>query len=217
MLIDQVPEISSDLIWSALVRQPGLGVMIASHDRRYLYGNAQAGLMFFGDADFKFDGASLDDLHAPEFVEERYRLVARIRESGDPLILRHIRRGKQLQSTLWPLKANEENSGASVLIVTRHGAAPWIDHITIEVVESKYADFGHLDVLTNRELEVLALLGEGKTIGEIGAELHRSVKTIEKHRDSIARKLDVRSRVHLAKIARDAGLELRDAQLERLS
>lgn len=191
--------------------------MVASQDRRYLFGNPQAGIMFFGDAEFRFEGVALDDVHKPEFVQERYALVARIRETGDPLILRHIRRGKQLQSTLWPMQATEENGGASVLIVTRYGQARWIDHISIEIVESKYADFGHLDVLTNRELEVLSLLGEGNTIGEIGAQLHRSVKTIEKHRDSIARKLDIRSRVHLAKVARDAGLELRDAHLERLA
>ena len=63
-----------------------------------------------------------------------------------------------------------------------------------------------LDVLTNREREVLGLIGQGRTLGEIAQRLHRSRKTIESHRDALGRKLGVSNRVELARIAIQSGL-----------
>ena len=48
---------------------------------------------------------------------------------------------------------------------------------------------GGIDSLTNRELEVFALLGQGLTTLTIAERLHVSVKTVECHRDKIKRKL----------------------------
>lgn len=47
--------------------------------------------------------------------------------------------------------------------------------------------------LTSRELEVLKLLAEGKTNRQVGAALDVSVRTVEAHRASLMRKLDLRS------------------------
>ena len=55
--------------------------------------------------------------------------------------------------------------------------------------------------LTPRELEVLHLVVEGKTNGEIGLNLGISEKTVEKHLDSIFRKMGVVSRVEAAVMA----------------
>jgi len=55
--------------------------------------------------------------------------------------------------------------------------------------------------LTPRELEVLRCVVEGKTNGEIGVSLGISEKTIEKHLDTIFRKLGVASRVQAAVLA----------------
>jgi DNA-binding NarL/FixJ family response regulator len=54
---------------------------------------------------------------------------------------------------------------------------------------------------TPREMEVLRLVVEGKTNGEIGIALGISEKTVEKHLDAIFRKMDVVSRVEAAVIA----------------
>jgi DNA-binding NarL/FixJ family response regulator len=59
---------------------------------------------------------------------------------------------------------------------------------------------GNLD-LTSRELDVLRLVSQGKTNGEIGYELSISEKTVEKHLATIYRKLGVVSRVEAAVIA----------------
>lgn len=58
-----------------------------------------------------------------------------------------------------------------------------------------------ISMLSNREKEVLTLIAEGKSLLEISQELHRSLKTIESHRLSLGRKLKVKDRLDLAKIA----------------
>jgi DNA-binding NarL/FixJ family response regulator len=55
--------------------------------------------------------------------------------------------------------------------------------------------------LTPRELDVLRLVVEAKTNGEIGVLLGISEKTVEKHLDTIFRKLGVASRVEAAVLA----------------
>ncbi len=55
--------------------------------------------------------------------------------------------------------------------------------------------------LTRRELDVLRLVVEAKTNGEIGVTLGISEKTVEKHLDTIFRKLGVASRVEAAVLA----------------
>lgn len=55
--------------------------------------------------------------------------------------------------------------------------------------------------LTSRELQVLRHVVAGQTNAEIGLSLEISPKTVEKHLDSIYRKLDVSSRVEAAVLA----------------
>jgi DNA-binding NarL/FixJ family response regulator len=61
------------------------------------------------------------------------------------------------------------------------------------------ADAEGLAALTERELHVAALVVDRKTNPEIAAELFLSLKTVETHLRNIFRKLDVSSRVELAR------------------
>lgn len=67
-------------------------------------------------------------------------------------------------------------------------------------------DLGPLADLTEREMQVLRLIGLGLSTQEIADRLHRSKKTIEWHRVSLGSKLDVTNRVELARLALRAGL-----------
>ncbi len=58
-----------------------------------------------------------------------------------------------------------------------------------------------VDALTDRELEVLQLLGQGLGTRDIAERLHRSVKTIESHRENIKSKLNLTSGVDLTRFA----------------
>jgi len=61
-------------------------------------------------------------------------------------------------------------------------------------------------VLTERELDVLRLIGSGFTNREVGAKLFLSTRTIEFHRVNIRRKLSADSRADLVRCAREFGL-----------
>lgn len=63
-----------------------------------------------------------------------------------------------------------------------------------------------IDSLSSRELEVMKLIASGLTNTEIGEELTVSPRTVESHRASIQRKLLIRTRAEVARVARDAGL-----------
>ena len=63
-----------------------------------------------------------------------------------------------------------------------------------------------LDVLTEREREVLALVGQGLSNGEIGERLYLSPLTAKTHVSRIMQKLDARDRVHLVVLAYESGL-----------
>ena len=58
-----------------------------------------------------------------------------------------------------------------------------------------------LEGLSDRELEVFQLIGQGKTMQEIGDELHLSPKTVEVHRSRIREKLCISSAAELISYA----------------
>jgi len=63
-----------------------------------------------------------------------------------------------------------------------------------------------LDLLTNREREVLGQVARGRLNKEIAAQLGISVRTVEAHRDSLVRKLGIRSAAGLTRFALEQGL-----------
>lgn len=63
-----------------------------------------------------------------------------------------------------------------------------------------------VDGLSPREVEVLNLLVQGLTNPEIAERLCVSPRTVESHRAGVQRKLGVRTRAELARVAHEAGL-----------
>jgi two-component system response regulator NreC len=75
-----------------------------------------------------------------------------------------------------------------------------------DFVERAVPNVGGENPLTPREREVLELISEGLTNREIAERLVISVKTVDRHRENIMRKLNLHNRVQLVKYAIDKGL-----------
>lgn len=61
--------------------------------------------------------------------------------------------------------------------------------------------------LTDRELEVLQLIGQGRAVRQIATDLHVSPKTVEAHRANIRTKLNLKSSAELTRYAIEARLD----------
>lgn len=62
------------------------------------------------------------------------------------------------------------------------------------------------ETLTSREREILKLVGEGYKNREIAADLYISLKTVEKHRENLMKKLDLHTASALTAYAIEKGL-----------
>jgi DNA-binding NarL/FixJ family response regulator len=62
------------------------------------------------------------------------------------------------------------------------------------------------DLLTSREQEIMGLLAEGLSTIQVADKLFISPKTVENHRHSIMKKLDLHSTIELARYAAKLGL-----------
>lgn len=71
------------------------------------------------------------------------------------------------------------------------------------LAENQFAERNHhkFELLTIREKEIIRLLAEGKSSGEISDELFISSHTVTTHRKNISRKLDISSFAELIKFA----------------
>lgn len=67
-----------------------------------------------------------------------------------------------------------------------------------------------LDALTNRERQILKLVAEGQTSKYIAGQLSLSVKTVEKHRSNLMRKLNLHNASALTTFAIGQGLVTTD-------
>ena len=67
--------------------------------------------------------------------------------------------------------------------------------------------------LTSREMEVLQLIAEGKANKETAAELRIGIKTVEKHREHLMKKLDIHDIAGLTRYAISTGIIESSVQL----
>lgn len=206
----------ASVIWEALTADPAIGVAIITRRGVIEYANDRIGRMFLGASGADITGKNLYELYPREWADERIAVFEEIAASGRPALMRHIRRGRQLQSTITLLGPREGHDEARFLTISHEGEhdAP-LDAERFEVVESMIVDLGALDVLSVRELEVLALMKQGLSREEIGRIMYISEHTVSKYRQTIGRKLGLAAREDLVHLAELAGLEFRDAHLKR--
>lgn len=124
--------------------------------------------------------------HAHELARVRARLAAILR-SGDPAGSRAL--------------ADAARATAHAL-----GAVPLVTELVALGSQPVRREAPAADALTPREREILELVAQGRSNGEIGKQLFISVKTVSVHVSNILGKLDAASRTEAAAIARRRGL-----------
>jgi len=68
-------------------------------------------------------------------------------------------------------------------------------------VQTAATAFTSYDLLSDREREVLVRLAEGESLKEVAEHLHLSAKTVDAHKVSIMRKLELHNRSELIRYA----------------
>ena len=110
------------------------------------------------------------------------------------------------------LRATGDTAGARELgdrareVAHRLDAQPLLDRLRAQGTAPTRADGPASDTLTAREAEIIALVAEGRSNGEIGKQLFISAKTVSVHVSNILGKLGAAGRTEAAAIARRRGL-----------
>ncbi len=125
----------------------------------------------------------------PEIAQTRVRLAGVLRASGDAP-------GARVAADLARQAAHAMGARPLLAELTALGSAP----------APATGAAGRAAILTPRETEVLALVAEGRSNGEIGTQLFISTKTVSVHVSNILAKLDAASRTEAAAVARRRGL-----------
>lgn len=216
------PTTDAGVLWNVMTQDPSAGVVICDLDGKVIWGNERCFRIYLGPDAQSGDviGKTWKELGFPDpWIQERLTMFKEIQRTGEPVLLRTIWRGNQVLAWVYPLPPDAECEKDCFLVVSRLSEAD-VKELGPEtlgkVMVSGVARLGGLDVLSPRELEVLALLGQGLTIKEIAKVLFRSEKTIGRHRDSIGAKLGLGNKVDLAEVARRAGLTVEDVARERV-
>lgn len=152
-------------------------------------------------------GRRFTDHMRAEYAAERLAVVHRVLATGRSITMYGVIRGRWMRQMIRPIPREAGQSPRALIVIQPAAIGPEDEHGgEAEIIVARHHDMGKLEVLSQRELVILALIGEGYTSPEIGRRLHRSGKTIEWHRNSIAEKLGTGSRIVLAQLARQAGL-----------
>lgn len=216
---------SSDECLETFSATPGLALLLASPDGTFLFVNETFAKIFGGGTTDEHTGRNFADLYPREWAEEKVALLRRVAYEDERLLVRCIWEGKVLEAQYQritghdALDAHDDHGDGEprILVTVREGVTG--DELLpegLEIVRCDTSNFGPLKVLSPRELEVLALIGQGKPTKEIGEILGCSPRTVERHRDTLGKKLNKRDRVSLALVAQAAGLELRDAHVKHV-
>lgn len=198
------PSRNHHIWWEALTQYVGSSVVVTNSAGRILFAN-RAAQQFLNPKQGDLVGRTWHDVLPTDVADERLAYARSVLETQQPVALIGMVKGTCRCAIFHPI--DSDDPAAETLIVICHPLAaldrrPDLDRSNgPQVVIADSSDLGPLSVLTERDLEVLAHLGEGLDTARIAKRLHRSPRTFEWHRRSLAAKLGAANRVQLARIA----------------
>lgn len=197
---------ASDTMWNALVNDTGAAVAVFDENGWVHYGNPIFLRMTGVNTFEEVRRLSIEQRLQHDMAEERLAILRDVIRNGRPLMLKDLRAGKALVITARQFPGQPAYALAIFRPADIHGWATDAEPSDVPATQIRHVDAGPLAVLSEREKEILALIGNGLTSAQIAKKLCRTIKTIEWHRSAIARKLHTKDRVALAQLAIQAGL-----------
>jgi DNA-binding NarL/FixJ family response regulator len=210
-----------------LVRS-GFALMLSVEDDLEVVGEAGDGVQALERARAVRPDVVLMDVQMPgmDGIEATRRIVAE--DLGRVVILTTFDRDDYLFDALragasgFLLKNSDPDTLVDAVRAAGHGQALLAPEVTLRVIE-RMTSLAHavehppppdscrrarsgLDRLTEREREVLVLLGHGLSNSEIAARLHLGEATVKTHVSNVLAKLGVRDRVQAVVVAHESGI-----------
>jgi len=155
-------------------------------------------------------GFDVDDIRRCKRISKRTRCLAITPEQSAQALLSAIRAGV---SSYVKIDCSKEEI-LDAIVATAHGRKFFCGQI-LEVIRFSSLEFGILNigeltcdpvVLSDRELEVIKLIAEGQTNGQIAETLFLSSHTINAHRRNVMQKLGVNNTASIVMFAVKEGL-----------
>jgi DNA-binding CsgD family transcriptional regulator len=193
-----------DSVWSALAEDTNSPIVVLSAEGVVQYANASFARTL--GLPGPVVGKRLNEIIPQASADERFAYLRQVLATGKPVVIDGIIHGQLRRSTMRPLGPDSHGNQRVLSTCRMLSDTDYRDGRATGVVRAKHDDLGQLAALTQREFEILQLIGQGLSTADIAKKLHRSVKTIEWHRVSLGSKLGVTNRVELARIAIHAGI-----------
>lgn len=184
---------------------PGCAAVALDSSMRILWCNEEFARVH-GSTPAQATGSDLASKIPAPMARERETLVRPALEEGKSVAFVQLDRGIRWLTRVWPLDADAFGK-PGVFMVVKQGTVrrdPSAPASSLPI--AKVGDLGELDALTPRELEVFYHLAAGMTVAEIGELLHRSPKTVERHLESLHRKMNFKNRAELVREAVERGV-----------
>lgn len=206
-----IPASRVPALWRALSQDTGACVAVFDREGEVVFANDKYACLVEwhkSRRDLAEAGEALIAPYPPEFWSERLDIVKSVCDSGEGVVYESLTGGIRYRVAIRPVEFEDRVHALTV----SHRLRPWerVDMSggasDLKPIRVEHHDPGQLGRLTERELEVLVLIGEGLSYGDIASKLHRSIRTVERHRDSIGQKLGCTSRAQIARFAIRAGL-----------
>ena len=194
------------VLWDVLVAESGAGVAVLDRAGRAVFANGISLAAYARMAQLAGRLAPPDAGVSPD--PERAEICRRVCDAGETILHESFIAGARRRILTCPVRGRD-GSRLCLSISRRLHANERLEDTAppdAVIVRLSRSDLGELARLTPREIEILSLIGDGMTYAQIAEKLGRSIRTVERHRDSMCAKLGVTNRVDLARMAFRAGL-----------